>query len=34
MSAIAVCSELLYFSERGAGPPLLLVHGLMVIGDR
>ena len=26
-------SELLYFTERGSGPPLLLVHGLMVSGD-
>ncbi len=26
-------SELVYFSERGAGPPLLLVHGLMVTGE-
>jgi pimeloyl-ACP methyl ester carboxylesterase len=25
--------ELLYFTERGSGPPLLLVHGLMVTGD-
>jgi pimeloyl-ACP methyl ester carboxylesterase len=25
-------SELLYFTERGSGPPLLLVHGLMVTG--
>jgi pimeloyl-ACP methyl ester carboxylesterase len=24
---------LLYFTERGSGPPLLLVHGLMVTGD-
>jgi pimeloyl-ACP methyl ester carboxylesterase len=23
----------LYFTERGSGPPLLLVHGLMVTGD-
>jgi 3-oxoadipate enol-lactonase len=26
-------SELLHFTERGSGPPLLLVHGLMVTGD-
>jgi pimeloyl-ACP methyl ester carboxylesterase len=26
-------SELLYFTERGSGPPLLLVHGLMVTGE-
>ena len=26
-------SDLLYFTERGLGPPLLLVHGLMVNGE-
>jgi pimeloyl-ACP methyl ester carboxylesterase len=26
-------SDLLYFTERGSGPPLLLVHGLMVSGE-
>lgn len=26
-------SELLYFTERGSGSPLLLVHGLMVTGE-
>jgi len=26
-------SELLYLTERGAGPALLLVHGLMVTGE-
>lgn len=26
-------SDLLYFTERGSGPPLLLVHGLMVTGE-
>src|SRR5215469_16236488 len=26
-------SELLYFTERGWGPPLLLVHGLMFTGE-
>jgi pimeloyl-ACP methyl ester carboxylesterase len=26
-------SELLYFTERGRGPPLLLVHGLMFTGE-
>ncbi len=25
-------SQLVYFTERGSGPPLLLVHGLMVTG--
>ena len=29
----AASSELLYFSEHGTGPPLLLVHGLMVTGE-
>ncbi len=26
-------SELLFFAERGSGPPLLLIHGLMISGD-
>jgi pimeloyl-ACP methyl ester carboxylesterase len=26
-------SDLLYFAERGSGPPLLLVHGLAMSGD-
>ena len=26
-------SQLLYFTEYGSGPPLLLVHGLMVTGE-
>lgn len=26
-------SELLYFTECGSGPPLLLVHGLMITGE-
>jgi pimeloyl-ACP methyl ester carboxylesterase len=25
--------DLSYFTERGSGPPLLLVHGLMVTGE-
>jgi pimeloyl-ACP methyl ester carboxylesterase len=29
----ALASGLLYFIERGSGPPLLLVHGLMVTGE-
>ena len=29
----AAPSELLYFTECGSGPPLLLVHGLMVTGE-
>jgi len=33
LSPAVAPSELLYFAERGAGPPLLLVHGLMVTGD-
>jgi len=30
---VAASSEQLYFVERGSGPPLLLVHGLMVSGE-
>ena len=26
-------SEFIYFTERGSGPPLLLVHGLMITGE-
>jgi len=33
MSSALTSSELLYFTERGSGPPLLLVHGLMVTGE-
>ena len=33
MSPGLVSSELLYFTERGSGPPLLLVHGLMVTSE-
>jgi pimeloyl-ACP methyl ester carboxylesterase len=33
MSSVLAPSELLYFTERGSGPPLLLVHGLMVTGE-
>ena len=33
MSSALAPSRLLYFNERGSGPPLLLVHGLMVTGD-
>ena len=29
----ASASAPLYFTERGSGPPLLLIHGLMVTGD-
>jgi 3-oxoadipate enol-lactonase len=25
--------ELLYFMERGAGSPLLLIHGMMITGE-
>lgn len=32
MNSAVASSELLYFTERGSGPPLLLVHGLMVTG--
>lgn len=33
MNPALASSELLYFTERGSGPPLLLVHGLMVTGE-
>jgi pimeloyl-ACP methyl ester carboxylesterase len=33
MSSVLVSSELPCFTERGSGPPLLLVHGLMVSGE-
>ena len=33
MSSALASSELLSFIERGSGPPLLLVHGLMVTGE-
>src|SRR5512139_2792382 len=33
MSPVLAAAELLYFTERGSGPPLLLVHGLMVTGE-
>jgi pimeloyl-ACP methyl ester carboxylesterase len=33
MSSAVAPSERLYFTVRGEGPPLLLVHGLMVTGD-
>src|SRR5262245_23191163 len=33
MGAASASTEQLYFTERGAGSPLLLVHGLMVTGD-
>ena len=33
MSSALTSSELVYFTERGSGPPLLLVHGLMVSGE-
>jgi len=29
----AISSELVHFTERGSGPPLLLIHGLMVTGE-
>ena len=32
MNADRASSDLLSFTERGSGPPLLLVHGLMVTG--
>lgn len=33
MNATPASSELIYFTERGSGSPLLLVHGLMVTGE-
>src|SRR4030095_7880593 len=33
MSSAVASSEPLYFTERGSGSPLLLVHGLMVTGE-
>jgi pimeloyl-ACP methyl ester carboxylesterase len=33
MSSISQSSDLVYFTERGSGPPLLLVHGLMMTGE-
>lgn len=33
MSSTLASSDLLYVTERGSGPPLLLVHGLMVTGE-
>jgi len=33
MSSTVASSGILHFSERGSGPPLLLVHGLMVTGE-
>lgn len=33
MSSSMTSLDLLYFKERGSGPPLLLVHGLMVTGE-
>ena len=33
MSSALTSSDMLYFTDRGSGPPLLLVHGLMVTGE-
>ena len=33
MNSAPASSQLLSFTERGSGPPLLLVHGLMVTGE-
>jgi 3-oxoadipate enol-lactonase len=33
MNSAPASSDLLYFIERGSGPPLLLIHGLMVSGE-
>jgi pimeloyl-ACP methyl ester carboxylesterase len=33
VGSILAPSDLLYFTERGSGPPLLLLHGLMATGE-
>jgi 3-oxoadipate enol-lactonase len=33
MTSASPPSDLIHFTERGSGPPLLLVHGLMVTGE-
>jgi pimeloyl-ACP methyl ester carboxylesterase len=33
MSFNLAYSNSLYFNEQGSGPPLLLVHGLMITGE-
>jgi pimeloyl-ACP methyl ester carboxylesterase len=33
VNSSAAGRDLLYFTERGSGPPLLLVHGLMITGE-
>ena len=33
MNSSLASSDILYFTEHGSGPPLLLVHGLMVTGE-
>jgi pimeloyl-ACP methyl ester carboxylesterase len=33
MGSTPTSLDLLYFTERGSGPPLLLVHGLMITGE-
>jgi pimeloyl-ACP methyl ester carboxylesterase len=33
MTAASSSANLLYFTERGSGPPLLLIHGLMITGE-
>ena len=33
MSSVRASLDLLYFTERGSGPPLLLVHAFMVTGE-
>src|SRR5947208_2088946 len=33
MSSGLPSSDMLYFTDRGSGPPLLLVHGLMVASE-
>ncbi len=33
MSSAPASSEFVSFTKRGSGPPLLLVHGLMITGE-
>jgi len=33
MNSIPAASELPFFTERGSGPPLMLIHGLMMTGE-
>jgi 3-oxoadipate enol-lactonase len=33
MNSVPASSELPFFTERGSGPPLMLIHGLMMTGE-